>query len=78
MNVTLSIDEQWVARARKRTEAIAKSLNQVVRDYLQWLAGGDDPERCIAEFESLSGKGHSRGCKFDRAKSVSVKSDEPK
>ena len=66
MNITLSIDEQVAARARKRAEALGKSLNQMVRDYLQKLAGGDDPERSIEEFRQLSGKGHSRGWRFDR------------
>jgi len=66
MNVTLSIDEQLVARARKKAEAMGKSLNQLVRDYLQKLAGGDDPERSIEEFEQLSGRGHSRGWRFNR------------
>jgi hypothetical protein len=66
MNVTLSIDEQTVARARKKSEALGKSLNQLIRDYLQTLAGGDDPERSIEEFKRLSGKGHSRGWRFNR------------
>jgi hypothetical protein len=66
MNVTLSIDEQIVARARKRADALGKSLNQLIRDYLQKLAGGDEPERSIEEFRSLSGRGHSRGWRFDR------------
>jgi hypothetical protein len=66
MNVTLSIDEQTVARARKKAEALGKSLNQLIRDYLQTLAGGDDPERSIEEFKRLSGKGHSRGWRFNR------------
>ena len=66
MNVTLSIDEQTVARARKKAEALGKSLNQLIRDYLQRLAGGDDPERSIEEFERLSGHGNSRGWKFNR------------
>ncbi len=57
MNVTLSIDEQTVERARKRAEALGKSLNQLIRDYLQKLAGADDPERWIEEFERLSGTG---------------------
>ncbi len=60
MNITLSIDEQLAARARKRAEALGKSLNQLIRDYLQKLAGGDDPEQSIEEFRRLSGKGHSR------------------
>jgi hypothetical protein len=66
MNVTLSIDEQLVARARKKADALGKSLNQLIRDYLQKLAGGDDPERSIEEFKRLSGSGHSRGWRFNR------------
>jgi hypothetical protein len=66
MNVTLSIDEQLVARARKKADALGKSLNQLIRDYLLKLAGSDDPERSIAEFRNLSGKGNSRNWKFDR------------
>src|SRR5277367_6477983 len=60
MNVTLSIDEQIVARARKKADALGKSLNQLIRDYLQKLAGGDDPDRSIEELRSLPGRGHSR------------------
>jgi uncharacterized protein DUF6364 len=66
MNVTLSVDEQLVARARKKADALGKSLNQLIRDYLQKLAGGDDPERSIEEFKQLSGRGHSRGWRFNR------------
>jgi len=66
MNVTLSIDEQTVARARKKANALGKSLNQLIRDYLQKIAGDDDPERSIEEFERLSGGGHSQGWRFDR------------
>ena len=66
MNITLSIDEQVVARARKKADALGKSLNQLIRDYLQKLAGSDDPERSIDEFKRLSGRGHSRGWRFDR------------
>lgn len=66
MNVTLSIDEQLVERARKRAAALGKSLNQLIRDYLEMLAGEDDAERSIAEFKRLSGSGHSRGWRFNR------------
>jgi hypothetical protein len=66
MNVTLSIDEQLVARARQKAEAVGKSLNQLIRDYLQSVAGGDDPERSIEEFKRLSGQGNSRGWRFNR------------
>jgi hypothetical protein len=66
MNVTLSMDEHLLARARKRAEALGTSLNQLIRDYLESFVGGDDPERSIEEFNRLSGRGHSRGWRFDR------------
>jgi hypothetical protein len=66
MNLTLSLDDQIVSRARKKAEALGKSLNQLIRDYLQTVAGGDDAERSIEEFKRLSGKGHSRGWRFNR------------
>jgi hypothetical protein len=47
MNVTLSIDERLVARARKKAATLGKSLDQLLRDYLQQLAGGHDPKRSI-------------------------------
>ena len=66
VNVTLSIDEQTLARARKRAEALGTRLNQPVRDDLQQLAGDDDAEAWIEEFTRLSGKGHSNGWRFNR------------
>ena len=66
MNVTLSVDEQVVANARKKAAEMGKSLNQLIRDYLKKLAGSDDPERSIAEFKRLSGRGHPRGWRFNR------------
>ncbi len=66
VNLTLSIDEQTVSRARKKAEALGTSLNQMVRDYLHKLAGGDDPEKSLEEFKQLSGKGNSRGWRFNR------------
>jgi hypothetical protein len=47
-------------------EDLFKRIIQLVRDYLQTIAGGDDPERSIEEFKRLSGKGHSRGWRFNR------------
>ena len=66
MNVTLSIDEQLVARAREKAEALGKSLNQLIRDYLKTVAGEDDTEQDIEECTRLSGKGHSHGWQFNR------------
>jgi CRISPR/Cas system CSM-associated protein Csm2 small subunit len=53
------------ARARKKAEALGKSLNQLIREYLQSLTG-DDAEKSIEQFKHLSGQGHSRGWHFDR------------
>jgi len=66
MNVTLSIDDQLVARARKKAEALGKSLNQLIRDYLQTVAGSDDDDHILKELRELSGTGNSRGWKFNR------------
>ncbi|MGB7555676.1 MAG: hypothetical protein WBM04_14985 [Candidatus Korobacteraceae bacterium] len=66
MNVTFSIDEQLVAKARKRAEVLGKSLNQPIRDYLEVLAGSDDPERSIEELKRPSGRSRSGGWRFNR------------
>lgn len=66
VNITLSIDEQIAERAREKLRAVGKSLNQEIREHLQHLAGDDDLERDLAEFERLSGLGDSQGWKFNR------------
>ena len=66
MNLTLSIDEQLVQRARKNADAMGTSLNQLVREYIQKLARSEDIEQVIAEFGALSGKGDSGGLRFSR------------
>jgi hypothetical protein len=65
VNIILSIDGQLVARARKKAEAIGKSLDQLVSDYLRAIDDAD-AERSIEEFERLSGEGHSQGWRFNR------------
>jgi hypothetical protein len=66
MKATSSI-QRFVGRARAKADALGKSLNQLVPNCLQHLAG-DDPERSIKEFKRLSGRGHSRGGRFNRDK----------
>ncbi len=66
MNVTLSIDDRLVEQARKRAEALGKSLNQMVRDYLQSIVNDDDVERDMDELRKLSGTGNRHGWKFNR------------
>jgi hypothetical protein len=68
MNITLSVDERLVRRARKKADALGKSLNQLVREYLERLAGSDDAERDVAELRQLSrtSRGRTRGWRFNR------------
>lgn len=52
MNITLSIDEQVALRARAAARKMGKSLNQVVRDYLEQLAGSTRRGQQWAQFEA--------------------------
>jgi hypothetical protein len=69
MNITLSVDERLVRQARKKASALGKSLNQLVREYLERLAGNDDADRDVAELRQLSRKsrGRAHGWRFNRA-----------
>jgi len=68
MNVTLSVEEEVIEAARQRSKVLGTSVNKVVRDYLEQLAGRTDPGADAAEFEKLSrmANGDSRGWKFNR------------
>jgi hypothetical protein len=68
MKLTLSVDEGTIQKARQRAEALGTSVNQLVREYLERLAGEADPEQDAAEFERLSrsARGNSHGWKFNR------------
>lgn len=68
MNITLSIEDEVIRKARRRAEAIGTSVNQLVREYLEQLGGKTDPNADAEEFERLSRASHgdSRGWKFNR------------
>lgn len=68
MNLTLSVDERTVEKARRAAQAMGKSLNQVIRDYLEQMAGDAQVDDDIAELRRLSmtGEGHSKGWRFNR------------
>ncbi len=68
MNITLSIDEQVAQRAREAAQKMGKSLNQVVRDYLEQLAGSARRGQAWSQFEArcLSSKATLGDWKFDR------------
>ena len=68
VNVTLSIDDEVIRRARRRAEAMGTSVNQLVRDYLEQFSGGAQGADIAREFERLSrlSQGNSKGWKFNR------------
>lgn len=68
MKITLSIDKKVAEEARKVAQFMGKSLNQLVRDYLEQLARPDQLTEEIAEFRrlSLESRGDSRGWRFNR------------
>ena len=68
MNITLSVDDELIRRARQKAEVLGTSVNQLVRDYLEQLAGVSDPVADAAEFTRLSRLSHgdSKGWKFNR------------
>jgi hypothetical protein len=68
MNITLAIDDDLVRDAREVARAMGKSLNQVVREYLESLTDRDRAERDIGELRRLTveGRGRSEGRRFTR------------
>lgn len=68
VNLTLSVDPRTVARARKAAQAQGKSLNQVLREYLEQLAGQRDPAELVEELRRLrlDYPGDSSGWRFQR------------
>ena len=68
VNITLSIDDGIIQKARRRAESMGTSVNNLVREFLEQLAGKSDAEADANEFERLSraSKGNSQGWKFNR------------
>ena len=67
-NLTLSVDEKTITRAREAAQAMGTSLNQLVRDHIERLSGADQREADHDAFEAraIAGKGRLNGWKFDR------------
>lgn len=67
MNVTLSIDDQTIDRARQLAQQRGTSLNQMIRDYLAALTASD-PADAAAELERLwsEEEGDSSGWEWNR------------
>lgn len=68
-NLTLSADEDLIAKARTYAQARGTTLNQMVREYLARLAGGLDPCEAAEEFAALARAAAGRspeGWRFER------------
>jgi plasmid stability protein len=61
-NLTLTVDEEVLRKARIRALELGTSVNALVRDYLQRLAGRSAAAEGIAEFfEATQGTGAGSG-----------------
>ena len=63
MNITLSIDNQVVAKARQIASVRGTSLNQLVRDYLEDLTRHNDMQSVLDELDAMwsESTGRSQG-----------------
>lgn len=57
MNITLSVDEELIKKARLFAKAQGKSLNQMIRDHLNQVCQKQDGIAAAAEFMRLVGDG---------------------
>ncbi len=57
VNLTLSIDENVVERAREKLLATGKTVNQEIREHLAHIAGDSDLTRDLEFLERTSGMG---------------------
>ncbi len=67
-NLTLSVDEKAAERAREAALAMGTSLNQLLREQIDRLAGKEQRAREHDAFEARcrASKGRLKGWKFDR------------
>lgn len=68
MNLTLSVSDEVLERAREAARHQGTSLNALVRKYLETLAGVRDGDDLARQFDVLweSRSGHSGGWRFNR------------
>ena len=69
VNITLSAEDDLIARARAYAQTRNTTVNQLIRDYLGRLTGQMDPQQAADEFEELArnrGGRSDEGFVFDR------------
>jgi len=62
INITLSAEDDLVAKARAYAQARNTTVNQLIRDYLGRLTGQIDPQQAAEEFAELA---RNRGGRSD-------------
>lgn len=67
-NITLAVDEKTVEKAREVARHQGKSLNALIREYIEHLAGHPEDLSILQQLEQLwaAGGGHSGGYSFRR------------
>ncbi len=74
MNITVSIDDRLLDRARELARKRDTSLNQMIRDYLEEVTASSAPEHQLEDLERMwrednpdsGGRGWKRGDLYDR------------
>lgn len=69
VNITLSAENDLVAKARAYAQTRNTTVNQLIRDYLGRLTGQMDPQKAADEFAELAinrGGRSDEGYVFDR------------
>lgn len=66
VNITLSVDENSIDRARSAAQTMGTSLNQFLRDQIDRLAGSDQRQREVDAYLATVATGRSGGWKFNR------------
>ena len=68
VDITLSVEDEVVRKAPRRAEQLGTTLNQLMREYLEQVAGRLDPARDASEFKQLSrqSRGASKGWTVNR------------
>jgi hypothetical protein len=67
-NITLTVEDRLLQRARDVAASMGTTLNGLVRSYLRQIADGSSPSETSREFRELSfeHQGGSNGWSFDR------------
>ena len=78
VNITLSIDEQLIERAREKLHSSGKTINQEIREHLRRIAGDDQLEHDLEYLRTHSGLGDSRGWKYNREDAYEGRLDWPR